>query len=1269
MKLKRKILHHLFLGVCCFLAINSFFAIRVNAQITVAGNMSNLTVNMAEGAPDQAVLGFSVIPSANVTLNRIRIVNATANITENFIAGTYEMGTCPTSTYRATDFTVVPSNAVTVANPIDCNMLMPLTSGVTYYFFFRVDVKTSATFALGYPVTSTFSIANTDAIPFRNSSSGTVTTNVFSVSNIVTPLNLAVSGIAYQWTDIPAATPLSDVSIITRTRLNDRDTSRAILVTDPITGVNDPVINEGDDDIFNTTDLNYLQAFGIVWPTAQASVSSVKFYNGNVNTTSPDDDGYFDSAPLIQYSTNGTTWIAAPGTWAVASPNYPVSVSLASYTTYYLAGQALTNVRGIRIIGKTHPMAGSGSWRVHFRELEASNRRTYYFKPIQSTLTNLTNWGINPSDGTGTAPTGFNLQDLYVLTSPEVLTGDIISSSGSVFQVGFVAPDGSSRPGVTLTMGAFTVSNAVFNIPLASSGSNTLRTTGTLPVLGNLSTGVLGNTIEFNGTTQTVPQIPYNYLRISNNGTKTLVASTTVGQDLTVTGGISGTPSKLALVSNTLTLNGTFSGGAFNNLSADGSSNLTIGGTGALGTLFFDQLTAGRSKGADATGVLGNLSAGTTNRFNNFTINRTSSGTLTLGNEMQISNVLTPTAGTLTTGGNLVMVSTEFINSSILAIPLGVASISGDVVVQSFFKGSSVANNRGFRMISMPVIDVAAPSNLFKKMQERFIITGQGGPGPNGFDFNPNKAPNAPTITRYVETGAIGTSSFSTIPNISTLTTPGQGYYFFFRGNRSGLNSPGVGKINEPFFVPEDWTAAYIGNINTGNVPIAVTRSTVDAMDGINLVGNPYPGTIDFQAFRDDASNVGVIADYFSIMKRDRTGFITQSGRVTNGINEASVGSGGSQGSTIVRYIQPGQGFFVRATANGTVTFRESHKANSTNSPNATRLLSVKGEAALAAPRKLIRMNIVDGSNRDDATVVLEPGNVATFGGNDAPYISNASVACYTLTSDDKPACINFMPSVEELDSLQIFVTSGNSKTSATLNFSDLTGAGYKDVELVDRHLGKIAKINDKANSYAFEMDKAKASSFGKDRFVLRFVRPAIQLGNFTARVVGNAVELKWETLSELSSASIFEVERSLDGTNFEVIGIRKLMGNTGGVNKYNMRDGVPPTGKVYYRLKFNTPENSHRFSNVEMVDFGLGNGETVAVYPNPTDGELNVTWKTAERVNISIYDLSGRLLKTFRNREGKYCKIDLGDLDKGAYILKLKGNNNEVGTSKFLKI
>ena len=730
----------------------------------------------------------------------------------------------------------------------------------------------------------------------------------------------------------------------------------------------------------------------------------------------------------------------------------------------------------------------------------------------------------------------------------------------------------------------------------------------------------------------------------------------------------------MAIGANTLTLNGTIVGLNKNqrNIIADGSSNLNIGGSGAFGTLFFDQTTAGTSQGGNLTGTGSDLYPGTTNRLNNFTFNRTSQ-TITLGNEMQVNNTVTPTAGTLASNGNLVMLSTSTVTSSILALPATGAAITGDVVVQSFFLGGTVAANRGFRMISSPVVDIAPPSNFFSILKQRFIVTGQGAVS-SGFDVNPNNAPNAPTITRYVETGAIGVTSFSTIPNIGTATIPGKGYYFFFRGNRSNLNSLAAGKINVPFSAPEDWTAAYIGTVNTGDVSIGVTNTAVDAMDGFNLLGNPYPGTLDFQAFRDDAANVGVISDYLCIMNRNRTGFVTQSGRVTNGTVETAPSNSGSvtsAGLGIIRYIQPGQGFFVRKTSAGagSVTFRESHKANAANSPGATRLLSVREDIAKSEARKLIRMSIVGDGNRDDATVVLEAGNAPGFGGYDAPYLSNSSVACYTLTSDDKAACINFMPSVEEVDSLRIFVTSGNALTEATLNFGDLTGADYKEVQLVDKHLNSVTKIGAEANSYAFAMDKSKPTSFGRDRFVLRFVKPAIRLGSFSAKVDGNRVQLKWETLSEQNLAKNFEVERSVDGTNFELIGVRDAAGNSANPVKYSMTDGVPPTGTIYYRLRLNASDGTHRYGGVETVDFGIGNDATMTIYPNPADGELNVTWKTARRVDIVIYDMSGRVVKTFRDREGKYCRINVGGLEKGVYVLRLKGDNGEVGSNKFTKL
>ena len=116
---------------------------------------------------------------------------------------------------------------------------------------------------------------------------------------------------------------------------------------------------------------------------------------------------------------------------------------------------------------------------------------------------------------------------------------------------------------------------------------------------------------------------------INNNAGVTLSNSKQINGDLTMTSG------KLAMGANTLILNGTISGStATNSLTGSSSSNLTVSGTGALGSIFFNQTTPG-----------------TTNLLNNLTINRTSSGTATLGNNLVVGSVLTLTSGILTTTG------------------------------------------------------------------------------------------------------------------------------------------------------------------------------------------------------------------------------------------------------------------------------------------------------------------------------------------------------------------------------------------------------------------------------------------------------------------------------------------------------------------------------------------------------------------------------------------------------------------------------------------
>jgi hypothetical protein len=78
----------------------------------------------------------------------------------------------------------------------------------------------------------------------------------------------------------------------------------------------------------------------------------------------------------------------------------------------------------------------------------------------------------------------------------------------------------------------------------------------------------------------------------------------------------------------------TISGNGF--ILGNSGSSMSILGSGALGTIRFDQTTPG-----------------TTNALNNFTINRTTTGSIVLGNTIAVSNALTITNGNVNLGTNI----------------------------------------------------------------------------------------------------------------------------------------------------------------------------------------------------------------------------------------------------------------------------------------------------------------------------------------------------------------------------------------------------------------------------------------------------------------------------------------------------------------------------------------------------------------------------------------------------------------------------------------
>ncbi|MBN2521611.1 MAG: T9SS type A sorting domain-containing protein, partial [Bacteroidales bacterium] len=66
---------------------------------------------------------------------------------------------------------------------------------------------------------------------------------------------------------------------------------------------------------------------------------------------------------------------------------------------------------------------------------------------------------------------------------------------------------------------------------------------------------------------------------------------------------------------------------------------------------------------------------------------------------------------------------------------------------------------------------------------------------------------------------------------------------------------------------------------------------------------------------------------------------------------------------------------------------------------------------------------------------------------------------------------------------------------------------------------------------------------------------------------------------------------------------------------------------------------------------------EEVRIYPNPTGGDITVSWENDyESLLLTIYDLYGRVVKVVKIGSGKNeVQVDISEVIGGLYIFELK--------------
>lgn len=146
---------------------------------------------------------------------------------------------------------------------------------------------------------------------------------------------------------------------------------------------------------------------------------------------------------------------------------------------------------------------------------------------------------------------------------------------------------------------------------------------------------------------------------------------------------------------------------------------------------------------------------------------------------------------------------------------------------------------------------------------------------------------------------------------------------------------------------------------------------------------------------------------------------------------------------------------------------------------------------------------------------------------------------------------------------------------------------------------------------------------------------------------------IQWKTSEEINTKE-FDIERSDDGTHFNVIGELHATGNSSTEKSYSFTDHQP-LSKSWYRLRMIDLDGHEDFSKTITVINSLKE-QTSKIFPAVTSGRITVEIHSQkdEKCNLLVYDEEGKLVKQIvlsLSAGINRAAVDLTELGKGTYF------------------
>ncbi len=187
-------------------------------------------------------------------------------------------------------------------------------------------------------------------------------------------------------------------------------------------------------------------------------------------------------------------------------------------------------------------------------------------------------------------------------------------------------------------------------------------------------------------------------------------------------------------------------------------------------------------------------------------------------------------------------------------------------------------------------------------------------------------------------------------------------------------------------------------------------------------------------------------------------------------------------------------------------------------------------------------------------------------------------------------------------------------------------------------------------------------NSFSSFYFANAGITLPVELVYFKGALQNNSTFLQWETINE-NNTSYFDVERSIDGRNFDRIGEVAASGNSAGPNQYSHIDNDVTnlsSAVIYYRLKMVDIDGQFKYSSIVTI-YLADITRRIVLSPNPATDETKVmiTDTLNGNANWKLVDNSGRVVMQnaiYIKRGSNSFAIKLGKLSAGLYFFKITG-------------